>query len=526
MKYIRFLNKENILVIVSTFYIFFWDIFLTLGIKFDIRIITLVFSFFLIEKIIKDFKKENYTFFYLTFIIFLFLTLHSFLIGNILNTKFFLSTFFLLYIFGIAYYFGNTILANKEKIIYLFIFLFLISILIHYVIGFSSNPEPFSCGGLKNFFWDKKYFDKPIFLIHFISSYSLVFNENSHLAMSGVAILIYSFYLISKQSEKKISIFILVIFIIILFLKSSGTLLAGTIFSILAVIISEYKRLNKYSIFSFVILLIILSTVFATDKVCINKIVLDTENKKQFENFNPFSQKNLITNFISDINELINNDKIDLVLKKEIEKKLNKFISDKSISTEIKLELIKIKEILESLNHETSENHETSDIAKYNKEILKSSNQKILKTREKELTVKGNFRGSLSSEVFFHALKVTYESILIKPFGWGFQGYELAFKNYNKKHNVYKKSLEKYNNKDASNNTFKIITEFGIFSLIIFLSLLYISLNKKISLENKLFLLPFLITQFIRGAGYFNGGFILIFFLLIMLQFKNNDNIE
>jgi hypothetical protein len=63
VKYIRFFNKENILVIVSTFYIFFWDLFLTLGIKFDIRIITLVLSFFLIEKIIKDLKKENYTFF-------------------------------------------------------------------------------------------------------------------------------------------------------------------------------------------------------------------------------------------------------------------------------------------------------------------------------------------------------------------------------------------------------------------------------------------------------------------------------
>ena len=321
----------------------------------------------------------------------------------------------------------------------------------------------------------------------------------------------------------KFIIFILIIFIIILFLKSSGTLLAGTIFSISAIIILEYKRLNKSSIYSFVTLLIILSTVFATDKVCLNKVVLDTENKKQFENFNPFSQKNLITNFISDINELINNDKLDLVLKKKIEKKLNKFISDKSISSEIKLELIKIKETLESLNDGT---FNIVTVKKHIEKLLKSSNQKILKTRDKELIVQGEIRGSLSSEVFFHALKVTYESILIKPFGWGFQGYELAFKNYNKTHNVYKKSLEEYNSKDASNNTFKIITEFGIFSLIIFLSLLYISLNKKISLENKLFLLPFLITQFIRGAGYFNGAFILIFFLLIMLQFKNNDNIE
>ena len=67
--------------------------------------------------------------------------------------------------------------------------------------------------------------------------------------------------------------------------------------------------------------------------------------------------------------------------------------------------------------------------------------------------------------------------------------------------------MKEYNNKDASNNTFKLITEFGIFSIIIFLFLLYASLSKKISLENKIFLLPFLITQLIRGAGYFNGAF-------------------
>ena len=179
--------------------------------------------------------------------------------------------------------------------------------------------------------------------------------------------------------------------------------------------------------------------------------------------------------------------------------------------------------MIDNLDNKNSMENFESKIENFESKI-NISKQKIIETRDKELIVKGTGRGSLSSEVFFHALKVAYESLLIKPFGWGFQGYEFAFKNYNETHNVYKKSLERYNSKDASNNTFKIITEFGIFSLIIFLSLLYISLNKKISLENKIFLLPFLITQFIRGAGYFNGGFILIFFLLIMLQFKNNDN--
>jgi hypothetical protein len=528
VKYLKIFNKENIFVLVLTFYIFFWDMFLTLGIKFDIRLIILILSFFLIKEIIIDLKKNNYTFFYLTFIIFLSLTSHSFLVGNILNMKFFLSIFFLLYIFGIVYYFGHTILINKNKIIYLFIYLFLISIFFHYMIGFDANPEPFSCGGLKNFFGEKNTFDKPIFLIHFISSYSLIFNENSHLAMSGVAAIIYSLYLISSQKQKKISIFVLILFIIIVFLKSSATLLMGIIFSITAIIISEYKRLNKYSIFSFISLLIILFIVFATDKVCVNKVAMDANNKNQFENFNPLSKKNIIEDMMIEINQFINAKEVDLKLKKKIEKKINKLISDQSLSNEIKLEIIEIKKLLLSSNYTNKkiDFEKTIDFEKiidFEKKINKSKD-KIFKTRKNELDKQhGPYLGSLSSDVFFHALKVTYDSVFIKPSGWGFQGYELAYNNYNKTHNIFKKYLKEYNNKDASNNTFKIITEFGIFSMIIFLFLLHASLNKKISLENKIFLLPFLVTQLIRGAGYFNGAFILMFFLLIMLQFKNID---
>lgn len=515
MKHIKIFNKENIFVLVITLYIFFWDMFLTLGIKFDIRLIIFTLSFFLIKKIIIDLKKNNYTFFYLTFTIFIFLTLHSFLAENNLNMKFFFSTFFLLYIFGIVYYFGHIILTNKNKIIYLFIYLFLISILFHYIIGFDINPEPFSCGGLKNFFGEKNTFDKPIFLVHFISSYSLIFNENSHLAMSGVAVIIYSVYLISNRNEKKIHVFVLILFITIVFLKSSATLLAGTIFSITAIIVSEHKRLNKHYFFSLISLVIILCIVFSTDRVCLNKITMSKNDKHQFENFNPLSKKNIIEEFFIEFNQLlINNNELDLELKKKLEKKLNKFLSDQSLSSEIKLELIKIKKLLTSLNNI---NHKKID---YEKKI-NNSKENITKSRNKELNLSSRkLYGSLSSDVFFHALKVTYASFFNKPFGWGFQGYELAFNNYNSKHDIFRKPLEKYNSKDASNNTFKIITEFGIFGIIIFLFLLYISLSKKISLENKIFLLPFLITQLIRGAGYFNGAFILIFFLLIMLQFK------
>ena len=153
------------------------------------------------------------------------------------------------------------------------------------MIGFSSNPEPFSCGGLKNFFGGKNSFDNPLFLIHFLSSYSLIFNENSHLAMSGVGVIIYLIYLFSERKENKISIFILIIFILIVFLKSSATLLAGTVFSVLCILIFEYKRLNKYFIILSLILTSLTTFVFFQDKICINKLVTSTNNDpKIFEN--------------------------------------------------------------------------------------------------------------------------------------------------------------------------------------------------------------------------------------------------
>ena len=132
--------------------------------------------------------------------------------------------------------------------------------------------------------------------------------------------------------------------------------------------------------------------------------------------------------------------------------------------------------------------------------------------------------GSLSSAVLFNAANVTYNSLKYKPFGWGFQNYELAFVNYNKEFPQKNKLLLSLNSKDGGNNFFKLIVEFGIFGFFIYLFLVYSFFSKKITLENKLFLFPFVISQSIRGAGYYNGGFILILMIIVMLQFNINNN--
>ena len=126
-----------------------------------------------------------------------------------------------------------------------------------------------------------------------------------------------------------------------------------------------------------------------------------------------------------------------------------------------------------------------------------------------------NTGGNLSSGVYFRALIIAKKSIIEKPFGWGINRYDQAFSYYNKIQPAKIERLNFYNNKDGTNNLVKIVVELGIFSIIFFLFCFLFLINNKISIELKLFYLPFIITQSIRGAGYFNGGFLLIVFIML-----------
>jgi len=474
MNLISFFNKNNLIIIVITSYIFFWDIFHTLGVKFDPRIVTLLLSFILLKEIFRDLKNKKFEFLFISSTILFFLAIHSYLVGNLFNLKLLLSFIFLVYLFGIAYYFYNIILKNKKKILYLFVSLFLISIIFHFFLEYTPNREPFSCGAIKNIFGGKNDFDNYIFILHFLSSYSLIFNENSHLAMSGVPVIIYSVYLFSQKSENKFKVSIIIIFILICFLKSSATLIVGTAFSLLAIIIFEFKRINKYFLIFSIILISINTLVFFQDKVCVNKLIFDNHNLEEFNEFNPFSEVKTRKKKISDINKKLDNSNASQVEK-------------------------------ESLIEDLKEHEE------------------FIKNKKQEIKKRSANLGSLSSDVFFHALKVSYNSILSNPFGRGFQGYELAFHEYNKANFVQKEWLKAFNDKDASNTLFKIVTEFGVFSVFLYLMLFIIFLSNKIPIDNKIFLMSFIVTQTIRGAGYFNGAFLFILFLLFMAHFKKQE---
>lgn len=141
-------------------------------------------------------------------------------------------------------------------------------------------------------------------------------------------------------------------------------------------------------------------------------------------------------------------------------------------------------------------------------------NDKYIKTREHETI-------NVSSEVFNNSFIVSVRSFISNPLGLGLNNYEKAHKRYSEK---FISDSHFLNQKDASNNLVKIVVEFGLFSLLFFFFLVKFSLRSSMDLPNKGFFISIAITQLIRGAGYFNGGFLLCI-LIIFLYSLNNENI-
>ena len=61
-----------------------------------------------------------------------------------------------------------------------------------------------------------------------------------------------------------------------------------------------------------------------------------------------------------------------------------------------------------------------------------------------------------------------------------------------------------------------MIVELGLFNLIILIFFIKYLKNKSIALNEKLFCVTLIISQLIRGVGYFNSGFLIILFFIIL----------
>ena len=122
---------------------------------------------------------------------------------------------------------------------------------------------------------------------------------------------------------------------------------------------------------------------------------------------------------------------------------------------------------------------------------------------------------NLSSDVWLKSYNIAFISLVKYPLGVGLNNYEVVHKEFIDNVVTSYKLTKKLNIQDASNNLTKIGVEFGLLSFFLFYLIFKFVFSKKIELKYKIFLLPNILTQLLfRGAGYFNGGFVI--FLIVM----------
>ena len=172
-------------------------------------------------------------------------------------------------------------------------------------------------------------------------------------------------------------------------------------------------------------------------------------------------------------------------------------------------------------------------ISSYNITNYTFQDRRLLSSAEREylpgtLIKKNDFSLNLSSAVFVNALEISFQTLNDRFFGWGLNRYENAFNYYMNNSLIIPYFVEVYtlNYNDGSGNLPKLFTEFGILTFFIFPVIIKIMLVKSICVPNKIFFLTIIFIQMIRGAGYFNGGFVfaLIFILFEVFGFYEKKN--
>ena len=128
---------------------------------------------------------------------------------------------------------------------------------------------------------------------------------------------------------------------------------------------------------------------------------------------------------------------------------------------------------------------------------------------------------NLSSDVWLKSIKIAFITVLKYPIGVGLNNYEVAHNKFIDNVTTSYELTKELNIQDASNNLMKIIVEFGIFSFVLVYLILKFIFSKKIELKYKIFLLPNILTQLLfRGAGYFNGGFLIFIIVMTYLVYE------
>ena len=452
----------------------------------------------------KVFNSQKYIILLVSFVV-----LHFFLtkfINNqiIENTE--LYKLFLFILLSIIFTHYRIFLKNHfENILFLFLIIFVF-------FAFYPNDYNYVVGQCNN----------EIFLFYFIENNfnffisSGIFLENSHLAMMMVAVIFSIIFIITKSKKINfIYIFLFFLSTLVIVLNYSVTFFVCYVISFITIVIFLHSKISiKFWIFS-LLFLSFNAIFFLTDNNCIKKIsdisLKDVAEKKISKSdrataVNPYS-KNLTTliyerSAILTLDTLryypfgwgfdgMDNATTNLISKDRYTSR-EVFIGDGSTMIfDLKNEV-----------YDTSESNFVVSLDASDSDVICNKLGFIqIKGIEKDFTIAADKNNKMKRIIFTTAPMSGVKICVIKDV------YVLA---------------KVLNLNDGLSNFFKILNEFGIFSLFI----LYFFIRYLLKLEKietyHLFIVIIFITMSIRGAGYFNGAF--IFCLLEFFYIQKLDD--
>jgi len=419
------------------------------------------------------FNDQKYIIFFILFIIAHFVLVKIYY-HEIFAKSEIANLIYLLLLSIIYCHYRNIIIINFEKIITLYLIIFIAYSMIEgsqiYNFGFIGNDGEI-------YFKNEGQCNSDLFLIDMLRKYlnislsNSIYMENSHLAMMSIAVFFSCIYILVQA--KKINILFLLLFLIeilIVLNNLSTTYFVCYFISQIFLLFFFFKKINiKFWIFT-ILLLSINSYLFFSDKNCTVKVT-------------------------------------DFKIKDVLDEKLEKH-DNINLTT-----LVYKRSAILALN--TLKDHSLG----WGIDGMDDATQNLMDSYDTRSCV-----GSKSLANHYMSLEEQIAGVdeetkkTMKCFG-----NSLTISEYLE--NPTRKAewrLGSMNTKDGLSNLFKMFAEFGIFTFIIFFFFIKYILNIKNISSYHIFIIILFVTMCIRGVGYFNGGF--IFCLLEFFYYKKFSN--
>ena len=440
-----------------------------------------------------------------------------------LHNKQIISSYFLqkkkIFEFGIIFYlilfiynYCDLIKHNVFKIINIFLILFFISITTYFLKAPSEILLLTAC--TRGFFAISKF----------------IYIENSHLHLIAIPVICYAVLNIKKYFNNFYILFFLVFFIIFTLLNVTTTYFLGIVASSIFLIIINKKFFSYQNLILLMLLVLNIIFLFNTKTCRSEEDKLYPTNSLEYWEARPkdeiieHARKNFKGNFQSPKDKLFSSG-------------LGKLFSKSKDKIEFSPKVVTDKDKYDGSNAVNYEIYLDDAVCHASKKAFEDCEEFVLdKEANKSLKLEEHRLG-LSFSVPVYAYLNALVTLNQYPLGTGLNNYELthklSFQKYLKNRKIYYApiydhlalNILNYNGKDGGLNIPKLIAEFGVFSFIIFISLIYLAFSSKMSLHEKSFFLVLLMTQLLfRGTGYYNNGFLIVLIIALTTVFKKNEN--